>query len=322
MSDEHKILEIINKFPEQNPNPVFKISRDFKLLYANVASSEIINFWNIKVGDLLPKKVTNKITKKVSNKSSEQFQISTDDKHFSLRVALVEEFDFINIYATDITATRDLELANMENERLLLNILPVKIAERLKKGESTIADKIDNTTVLFADIVGFTTLSTKLSPAEIVNLLGSIFSTFDNIVEKRGIEKIKTIGDSYMAAGGLHKDPNSTKNVALAALDMLEEIKKINEINENNEQKLNLRIGLNTGPVVAGVIGKKKFIFDVWGDTVNTASRMESHGTPGKTQVSEFTYKLLKEDFILESRGEIKIKGKGDEKVYYLKSIK
>ena len=204
----------------------------------------------------------------------------------------------------------------MRSEQLLLNILPKSIAERLKEGETTIADSFNNVSVLFADISGFTRLSTQVPPDEIVALLNRIFTSFDDLAEKYGLEKIKTIGDCYMAAAGLPV-PREDHAVATAnmALDMLQIITN----SSYGNLQLTLRIGINSGAVVAGIIGNKKFIYDLWGDAVNTANRMESHGRSNQIQVSNFTYELLKDKFLLEPRGEIEVSGKGLMKTYWLK---
>ncbi|MBX7152239.1 hypothetical protein K1X84_11390 [bacterium] len=216
--------------------------------------------------------------------------------------------------------TRDLKLERDKSERLLLNILPEPIAERLKTQEETIADSFAEVTVLFADIVDFTKLSARISPEELVGFLNDVFSAFDGLVEKHQLEKIKTIGDAYMIVSGL---PNPRPDHALAmanmALDMQNELNKLNQAKNTSVQ---VRIGINTGPVVAGVIGKKKFIYDLWGDAVNTASRMESHGVPGCIQVTESTYTALKDQFKFEKRGMVTIKGKGDMMTYLLQERK
>ncbi len=203
-----------------------------------------------------------------------------------------------------------------KSERLLLNILPAPIAQRLKQGEKTIADSFSEVTVLFADLVGFTKLSANLSPAELVELLNMIFSRFDELAEKYGLEKIKTIGDAYMVVGGL---PTPRKDhaeaIAEMALDMLNQVK---EISVKQEKPLQIRIGINRGPVEAGVIGTKKFAYDLWGDTVNTAHRMESHGIPGVIQVTEDTYNCLANKYTFQERGMIEIKGKGMMRTYLL----
>ncbi len=207
----------------------------------------------------------------------------------------------------------DLEVERERSEKLLLNILPAPIASRLKKGEKVIADQFDEATVLFVDIANFTPLASTMPPYELVDMLNGIFSSFDSIVEKHGLEKIKTMGDAYMAVGGL---PITTcdhaKAVANAALDILEEFPKL------IDHRLQLRIGIHSGPVVAGVIGKNKFNYDLWGDTVNIASRMQSHGKPNSIQVSAKTYEYLKDAFELKPRGEIEIKGKGAMQTYIM----
>jgi class 3 adenylate cyclase len=211
---------------------------------------------------------------------------------------------------------QQIEEEKMRSEQLLLNILPKSIAERLKAGETTIADSFKNVSVLFADLAGFTRLSMQVPPDEIVALLNRIFSAFDDLAEKYGLEKIKTIGDCYMAAAGL---PVPREDHAVATANMgLDMLHLITNSNYSNLQ-LTLRIGINSGPVVAGIIGNKKFIYDLWGDSVNTANRMESHGLSNQIQVSESTYELLKEKFLLEPRGEIDVSGKGLMKTFWLK---
>lgn len=196
------------------------------------------------------------------------------------------------------------------SERLLLNILPKSISERLKGGQQAIADGFANVTVLFADIVGFTVLSARLPPQELVRVLNEVFSRFDELAEKYRLEKIKTIGDAYMVAAGLPDPrPDHAEAVARMAIDMRTALA---ELNKKHGYDLEIRIGINSGPVVAGVIGKKKFIYDLWGDTVNTASRMESHGVKDAIHVTDATAELLRDSFVLESRGPIEIKGKGE----------
>ncbi|MGL5061926.1 MAG: adenylate/guanylate cyclase domain-containing protein, partial [Microcoleus sp.] len=205
-------------------------------------------------------------------------------------------------------------------ERLLLNIFPPSIAARLKEEASSIADSFPEATVLFADIVGFTTIADCMPPTALVLLLNEIFSSFDLLTEKYGLEKIKTIGDAYMVAGGIPVPrTDHAEAIALLALDMQ---RAIDRFNEESAETFNIRIGINTGPVVAGVIGIKKFIYDLWGDTVNTASRMESHGLPGRIHLTEATYQLLRDKFVLEERGAIEIKGKGLMQTYFLKGKK
>lgn len=213
-------------------------------------------------------------------------------------------------------AYKQLELEQAKSEQLLLNVLPAPIAERLKGDEHNIADTFGAVTVMFADIVGFTELSSRISPSELVGVLNDIFSAFDHLADKHGLEKIKTIGDAYMVVGGLpvpHSD--HAEAIAEMALDMLQEIRRLSV--EHNEA-FSIRIGINSGPVIAGVIGLKRFIYDLWGDTVNIASRMESHGMTGCIQVTAATYELLRQKYAFEKRGAIQIKGKGYMTTYLL----
>ena len=204
----------------------------------------------------------------------------------------------------------DLVLSEQEvSERLLLNVLPHSVAERLKKADGIIADSFPDVTVLFADIVGFTEMSQNMSPEDVVAMLNTVFTLFDAIVDTRGIEKIKTIGDAYMAVAGLPDEvADHAVRGAHVALDMLEAVERLNQ---EHGYALRLRIGIHSGPVMAGVIGTRKFIYDLWGDAVNTASRMESQGVAARAQVSEATRQLLGDAFLLEERGGVDIKGKG-----------
>ncbi|NJR21936.1 MAG: response regulator [Richelia sp. CSU_2_1] len=209
-----------------------------------------------------------------------------------------------------------LRIAQEKSDRLLLNILPAAIVENLKKGENTEAERFESATVLFADIVGFTSIAARMSPQELVSLLNQIFSKFDELTEKNGLEKIKTSGDAYMVAGGLPV-PKADRAEAIAnmALDMQAAIA---DFKTDTGEQFQIRIGIHMGPVVAGVIGTKKFIYDLWGDTVNVASRMESQGLPGYIQVTAAIYEELKDRYVFEERGAIEIKGKGEEIVYLL----
>jgi adenylate cyclase len=212
------------------------------------------------------------------------------------------------------------------SERLLLNVLPASIAERLKAAPGVmadnvtevIADRFEDVTVLFADIVEFTKFSEGVSAEILVDVLNDIFTRFDDIADNRGLEKIKTIGDSYMAAAGLPiYVADHTIRAAHMALDMLDAIDCFNELGGH---KLKVRIGIDTGPAVAGVIGKRKFFYDLWGDIVNTASRMESHGVAGRIQVTDSVQQRLKGSFLLEKRGAIEVKGKGKMQTWFLRS--
>ena len=202
-----------------------------------------------------------------------------------------------------------LHVEQMKSEKLMLNILPKPIADRLKRGEKNIAGSYPEVTVLFSDLVGFTKMSAKKTAPELVKLLNDIFSRFDKRAELLGLEKIKTIGDAYMAVGGL-PIPRSdhAEIVADMALGMYQDLA---DFNQDNQQEIQMRIGIHSGPVVAGVIGFTKFSYDLWGNTVNTASRMESTSGNGRIQVSAITHELLKEHFVLEEREMIECKGLG-----------
>jgi adenylate cyclase len=201
-------------------------------------------------------------------------------------------------------------------ERLLLNILPQSIADRLKAETQTIADQISAASILFADVVDFTPLAERLPPAEMIGLLDQLFSHFDVLAERYGLEKIKTIGDCYMVAAGVPEPrPDHARALALMALDMQAAMRSVEEIGHLG---LELRVGINSGPVVAGVIGRKRFLYDLWGDAVNTASRMESRGTSGRIQITRATKDLLDDEFVCEPRGTIPVKGKGEMEAWYL----
>jgi len=209
-----------------------------------------------------------------------------------------------------------LRVEQQKSELLLTNILPGSIAKRLKAASKTIADHFDAASILFADVVDFTPFAQRLSPAEVVGTLDHLFSRFDTLVEKHGLEKIKTIGDAYMAAAGVpDPSPDHARRAALLALDMREAIVTSAV---GGVSGLELRIGINSGPVVAGVIGSKRFLYDLWGDAVNTASRMESQSTPGEIQITRATYELLKDEFVCRRRGTIEVKGKGEMETWYL----
>jgi adenylate cyclase len=210
----------------------------------------------------------------------------------------------------------ELQAERANSDRLLLNVLPKAVADRLKQGERTIVDSFREATVVFADLVGFTSFSAHMAPSRTVQLLNDLFSGFDKLAETYRLEKIKTIGDSYMVVGGIPTpEPDHAGRCAEMALDMLEVLKNFNQRQAVN---LDLRVGLNSGPVVAGIIGTKKFSYDLWGDTVNVASRMESQGQPGMIQVSASTYALLADRFVFEDRGTIEVKNRGRMATYRL----
>ena len=213
-------------------------------------------------------------------------------------------------------AHRLLQIEQERSEKLLLNILPGSIAERLKNSSQTIADGFADVTVMFADIVNFTRVAEGLTPQQVFAMLNRIFSSFDELAEKYGIEKIKTIGDAYMVAGGLNSEfADYTAAIADMATDMRDLLHRDFNV---NQMHLEVRIGIGTGPVVAGVVGKKKFIYDLWGDTVNIASRITSEGVPGMIQVDETTYRRLQERYDFHEPQTIYLKGKGNMIVYRL----
>ena len=306
----------MNKFPDQNPNPVLRISNDQVVEYANPASELTLKAIGARVGESLPEEFFAKIKAISDSGSSESVEVSTEGRTFSLLVVGVFEFGFINLYGTEITATLELEEAHKANELLLLNILPASIADRLKKGEGLIADRFEDMSVLFADVVGFTQISRNMSPSDLVEMLNHVFSLFDRVAERLALEKIKTIGDAYMVAGGLGTDgQGDAERLADMGLEMLELLAKYRE---ETGTDLRIRIGMHTGPAVAGVVGLKKFIYDIWGETVNTASRMESHGVPNRIQVLESTTEKLAGSHIFEERGKVDVKGIGMLNTYFL----
>lgn len=215
----------------------------------------------------------------------------------------------------NITAEQNLEVEKAKADRLLLNVLPREIAAILKESDRTIAEHLTGTSILFADIVGFTPLSAQLSAGAVVDLLNELFSEFDRLAEALGVEKIKTIGDCYMAATGVPRPSSEhAQSLARLALAMQEHIRCYTF----QGRSLTLRIGINSGPVTAGVIGRKKFIYDLWGDTVNIASRMESHGRGGVIQITDATHALIKDDFVCASGGLVDVKGKGEMHVWHV----
>ncbi len=207
-----------------------------------------------------------------------------------------------------------------KSEALLLNILPREIAAILKNESRTIADHYDEASVLFADMVGFTPLSAQLPPVEMVELLNEVFSFFDSLLDKYDVEKIRTIGDSYMVASGVPRGrPDHAQALVCMALEMRDYIAAHTF---RDGQRVNFRIGINSGSMIAGVIGRRKFVYDVWGDAVNVASRMESHGLGGAVQITRATYELIKDEFLCEPRGTVNVKGKGEMEVWLVLSAK
>lgn len=240
-----------------------------------------------------------------------------------LRIRLTDQLHESKLQV--IKASTELEKVNeflryekARAESLLLNILPRPIADRLQRRHEVIADYHGEVSVMFADIVGFTKIAADRSPTDIVHILNKLFTTFDQLASQHGIEKIKTIGDAYMAASGVPMPrPDHAQALGTMALQM---IQVVDEFSKANQIDISIRIGLNAGPIVAGVIGTQKFIYDLWGDTVNIASRMESHGIAGSIHVTEVFYNSTKKDFQYLDRGEIEVKGKGKMRTYILQS--
>jgi class 3 adenylate cyclase len=225
-------------------------------------------------------------------------------------------FAAVLVLGEAVRSRRALALEQERSERLLLNVLPAPIATRLKAGEGVIADAFPEVTVLFADLVDFTRRSQRIGPAQVVQALNELFSAFDRLAQQQGLEKIKTIGDAYMVAGGLPQPhPDHAQAIAEMALGIREEVARRTD---PSGQPLAVRIGIDTGPVEAGVIGTAKFSYDLWGDTVNTASRMESHGVAGCIQVTTRTYQRLRDGYQFQRRGPISVRGMGEMVTYFL----
>ena len=241
----------------------------------------------------------------------------------ALPEGLLLAFLAMNIGAVSLVAfvllaifARQREDAQQKADGLLLNILPPEIAELLKADSRQIAEQFDEASILFADVVDFTPLSARMTASDVVSLLDRLFTDFDALVDRYGLEKIKTIGDAYMVASGVpRRRPDHAHALAAMALEMLD---LVTTHRRDDGAAIELRIGINSGPVVAGVIGRRKFIYDLWGDAVNTASRMESHGTAGQVQIAEGAYELLKDDFECQPRGLVEVKGKGAIRTWYL----
>ena len=312
----------VNKFPDQNPNPVLRTTRDGRLAYANPASELILKRLGAGVGDELPAGFLDEIQRALVPGASNVIELESEGRTYELLVVSVYEYEFINLYGTDVTAARQVEWAKQEIERLLLNILPQSIADRLRSGETVIADRFEEMTILFADVVDFTRLSARLTPEQLVQTLNRVFTAFDHLAERYGLEKIKTIGDAYMVVGGLtpHSEDH-VQRVASMGQDMIAACAALTGLPGVDDGAVRIRVGMHTGPGIGGVIGIKKFIYDVWGDTVNTASRMESHGVPGRIQVTEAAYERLKDRCRFEARGTIEVKGKGPMQTYLLSGL-
>lgn len=245
----------------------------------------------------------------------EWFQSAMIALNVSVGGAMV--FTLLALFAKQREEALDaLRIEQEKAENLLLNILPRSIADRLKVDSHTIADQFPSASILFADVAEFTPWSERRSPAEVVGMLDHLFSHFDSLAERYRLEKMKTIGDCYMVAAGVPTArPDHARAIVLMALDMLEAMRSSDEVGHLG---LKLRIGINSGPVVAGVIGRKRFLYDLWGDAVNTASRMESQGASGRIQITRATYELIADEFECEPRGTISVKGKGQMEVWHV----
>ncbi len=252
----------VNKFPDENPNPVLRLTRDGRMTYANPASALVRKALGTEVGGTLAPEVLDRVVASLADGSAAgTIELEADGRTFAVRVVRVYEFDSINLYGTDITAARQVEAFSRENERLLLNILPPSIATRLRGGETVIADRFEDMAVLFADVVDFTQLSSRLAPTDVVSLLNEVFSTCDRLADRFGLEKIKTVGDAYMVVGGLHDDAEEhgpgrrgthAADVADMGLAMLDELARLDHAVGAG---LQVRVGMHVGPAVAGVIG-------------------------------------------------------------------
>ena len=307
----------------------FTLDRQWCFTYVNQAAGRILNktpesLLGQNIWQSFPGLVGSIFEQKYRQAVREQVSVTFEELHCMvnrwLEVRAFPAYEGLSVFFLDITERKETEAAlqreKQKAENLLLNILPAPIAEKLKHEPGVIAEGYDTVTILFADLVKFTELANRTHPQRLVLMLNQIFSEFDRLTIENGLEKIKTIGDAYMVVGGL-PEPNPNHAGAIAELALAMQA-TMNHFNHQYLTDLELRIGMNTGSVVAGVIGMNKFIYDLWGDAVNTASRMESHGLAGKIQVSQTTYELLKHEYLFEERGQIEVKGKGSMKTYWL----
>ena len=292
--------------------PVYKLQRDLMIVGALALLVVVVTAGWLTRALLGPlRELTAGVTRFAAGDYGAKVTVRTNDEIGALCAAFNGMVDELRDKNTVI------ESKNRENEELLLNVLPAPIANRLRGGEKGIADGFAEVTVAFADLVGFTAMSSDMPPAELVTLLNGLFTRFDVAAHELGIEKIKTVGDSYMAVCGM---PVPVANHAERMVRMA--IRMVHITREHaleHHVSMALRVGINSGPVVAGVIGKSKYIYDLWGDTVNLASRMESGGLPDSIQVTRPVYEALKHEFAFESRGQIEVKGKGSIEAWLLK---
>ena len=306
----------ITKFPDQNPNPVFRISLDGLLVYVNPAAEDLIAGLGGRIGEPFPEPWSGDLQGSAREGRGRSVVVQSSERHFELLAIEVPEFGFTNVYGTDVTAHRQLEAANQQNVELLLNILPEPIADRIRAGEGLIADRHEDVSLLFADIVGFTAMSSSMDATELVTTLDEVFRVFDALVDASGLEKVKTIGDAYMIVGGMPTwRADHLERMAELALDISDAVTRNDAAGRFG---VKFRIGIHVGPLVAGVIGSRRSIYDVWGDTVNVASRMESTGIAGRIQVSRVVEERLRVGYRFESRGLVDIKGKGMMETFFL----
>jgi class 3 adenylate cyclase len=308
--------KVVAKFPNQNPHPVLRVDREGILRYANQASWHIVTGLGLRVGEAVPDGLRAEVLDRLADPDRGPIEVLADELIYELLPVEVPEFDFINLYGTDVSAVRQLARAKEESERLLLNILPPPIADRLRAGERIIADRFDDASLLIADIVGFTQLSSGMTADALVELLNDIFSVCDALVDRHRLEKVKTIGDAYMVIGGVPvASRDHVERLADFALDMAATVEGMQE---GRARPVNFRIGMHCGPVVAGVIGSKRTIYDIWGETVNLASRMEALSKPGRIHVSGAIHEHLADRYLLQPRGDIEVKGVGTLQTWFL----
>ncbi|MEQ9624484.1 adenylate/guanylate cyclase domain-containing protein [Coleofasciculus chthonoplastes] len=326
---DQQVVELL----ESMTDGFFALDRQWRFTYVNQVGAQILqrqpeellrqNIW-----DTFPDAVGSKFDRQYHKAMDQQTPVTFEAFYPPIRcwfeVRAFPSYEGLSVFFHDITQRKQTDAAlkreKQKVENLLLNILPQPIAKQLQHEPGLIAQKHEDVTILFADLVKFTQLAGQISPQELVSLLNMIVSTFDRLAQKHGLEKIKTIGDAYMVVGGLPTpQSNHVDAIAQMALDMQQ---SLTQINTSTGKNFRLRIGINTGVVIAGVIGTTKFSYDIWGDAVNIASRMESRGQPDKIQVTEITYQRLRDKYELVERGFIRVKGKGKMKTYWLISKK
>ncbi|MCX7998894.1 MAG: adenylate/guanylate cyclase domain-containing protein [Leptospiraceae bacterium] len=277
-----------------------------------------------------PINTNEEITPLTINYAGKQYTIVADRLHIlnmllsTYENSLKQYNELVNAQIELKKLNKSLDISKQETENLLLNILPSKVVMELKMLGRTTPKFYDSATILFTDFKGFTKISEKLTTEELISQLDAFFSYFDSIVQMYNIEKIKTIGDAYMCVSGIPEPcPEHAVNMVKAALEIQDYMKIVNMINEKKNYPIwQIRIGIHTGPIAAGVVGTKKFCYDVWGDSVNIASRMESSGEPGKINISQTTYELVKDHFECEYRGKVQAKNKGEIDMYFVLGVK